>query len=337
MIKESKFYEKVNEDVICKVCERNCRIPPDSTGFCKNRKNIDGKLYLMTYGLLSAIESRPIEIKPFFHYFPGTTALTFSGYGCNFRCPWCQNFHLSQADVPEEHNEISPKEVINIALKNRDKGLCGSFNEPTIHLEYFSEIFELGRKNGLYNCIVTNGYMSKEALRVFIESGVNGFSIDVKGCPQTYKKYLKADVKKVLRNIKLILQEGLHVEVVFLVVTKANDELECIRWVIKNISNISQDIPLHINRYYPAYKYFEKETDIGKLNTAREIAKELGMKFIYLGNIGTNENTYCPNCGTSVIERNWYRVRIKLRGNRCPTCNYKIPGLFDIKTKVENV
>lgn len=318
--------------VECGVCERRCRIPPGGRGACGNRVNLDGTLYNIGYGLLSALESRPIEIKPFFHFWPGSTAMTFSGYGCNMYCPWCQNYHLSfNKPDPKLHSYTLPEKVVEKALAYRDEGVCASFNEPTIHLEYLLDVFTLASKKGLYSTIVSNGYMSIESLKAMANAGLDALNIDIKGCPETYSSHLhRLDPKIVFRNAVKALEIGLHVEMVFLVVTGANDEDDCIDWVLRNhVELLGEEVPLHVNRYYPAYKYLKPPTDIDLLVKIYNKAKSMGIKYVYVGNIWdpSYEATYCPSCGETLIYRLHYRsLDVRLgTNNSCPKCGQKIP------------
>ncbi|RKX48337.1 MAG: radical SAM protein [Thermotogae bacterium] len=323
------LYEKHNKGIRCLVCERRCLIEEGKRGLCRNYANLKGKLVHIGYGKLSAVESRPIEIKPFFHYYPNSTALTFSGFGCNFYCPWCQNYHLSFSDIPEWIKEISSEELVTLALRNKDRGLCASFNEPTTLYTYLLDVFELGKEKGLYCCLVTNGYFTIKALRSLIESGASGFSIDIKGCPEM-KVLGTVDHKKVFRNAREAINLGAHVEMVYLVVPNTNDFEECYRWIFNMHSKmLGEDVPLHINRYYPMNYWKEPPTPVEKLLKLKEIAQEeYNLNYVYVGNIGSikHETTYCPKCGKKLIIRSGYRVlEWDLKGNKCPRCGEKIP------------
>ncbi len=333
-IRESSFYEVVDREkkiIRCNICERKCFLKPGATGVCWNHKNVDGKLYNIGYGLLSAVESRPIEIKPLFHYWPNSTALTFSGYGCNFRCPWCQNYLLSQRKPSSDKAiYLEPRDLVKEAIYRGDDGFSASFNEPTIHMEYLLDVAYEARGKGLYFMMVTNGYMTIYSLKKLLEAGVDGYSMDLKGCPRMYRKYLGADPYIVLRNAKYIIDSGGHVEIVFLIVTGANDDEECIEWVIeKHREYLGEDTPLHINRYYPAYKYSREPTSIDKLLYAYKLARKIGLNYVYIGNIYDEkyQDTYCPRCGKLLIKRRGYRViEWNLTSdNKCPRCGYKIP------------
>ncbi|ABN69795.1 Radical SAM domain protein [Staphylothermus marinus F1] len=332
-VKPSPFYEVYDEKkkiIRCTVCERRCVLAPGLTGICWNHKNIGGKLYNIAYGLLSAVEPRPIEIKPLFHYYPNSIALTFSGWGCNFRCPWCQNYHISWSKPdPDKSIYMEPRKLVELAKKLKNHGLCASFNEPTIHLEYLLDVGEYAVKQGLYLTMVTNGYMTLKTIKYLLRHGYTGFSIDIKGCPYTYKKYLSANPLIIYRNTKTILDHGGHAEMVYLVVPKANDWRECYEWIIDNhLKYLGENVPLHINRYYPANKYYEPPTNISKLVEIKREAEKAGIDYVYIGNTPYEEYEYtrCPRCGKVLIVRRNYRV-IKwnlTKDHRCPRCGYKI-------------
>ncbi len=294
--------------------------------------NLKGTLYTLVYGDLSALESRPIEIKPFFHYWPGSTALTFSTWSCNFDCVWCQNHHLSKtAPQPAKSSFYSPEKIVEMAIRGGDDGLCSSFQEPTVLTEWNLQAFRLGSERGLYCCYVSNGYMTLEALRLLREAGMDGLKIDVKGDAETYKRCCGgADVEKVWRNVREARRMGFHVEVVNLVVTDVNDEEECLRWVIeRHLKEAGAETPLHFTRYYPAYKFYNPTTKVETLERAYEMAKRAGVLYPYLGNVRGHgyENTYCPSCGELLIKRFGYRIAsYKVTSDKkCLECHQPIP------------
>jgi len=332
-VREALLYEKISRDKVrCGVCERRCVIRNGEKGFCKTRMNIEGKLYTLAYGDLSALESRPIEIKPFFHYWPGSTALTFSTWSCNLECKWCQNHHLSRrAPNPTHASFISQEEVLEQAVMGGDMGLCASFQEPTLLVEWVLKLFEAGRMKGLYCCYVSNGYMTLQTLKLLNDSGMDGIKIDVKGNAEVYREYCGGvDVEIVWRNVREAKNLGLHVEVVNLIVTGVNDEESDIEWIVeRHLKEAGADVPLHFTRYYPAYKFSNPPTKIETLERAYEIARKEGVLFPYIGNVPGHkyENTYCPECGELLIKRFSYRI-VKYRitpKSRCPRCGYIIP------------
>jgi pyruvate formate lyase activating enzyme len=317
---------------VCRLCERRCRIPPGSHGFCRTRANIGGRLHTLVYGDLPAIESRPIEIKPFFHFWPGSSALTLCCVSCNLSCRWCQNFHLSRAvPDPTRARYIPPEALVAMAEAGGDHGLCISFTEPTLLFEYACDLFPLARANGLYTTMVSNGYLTLEALELLTERGLQAIKIDVKGDGAVYHKYcggVKADV--VWRNARRAKALGLHVEIVALIITAVNDDEPSLRSLIANhLRHLGPDTPLHFTRYYPAYKFTNPPTPLSALERAHRLAKEAGVLYPYLGNVAGHplENTYCPACSELLIERHGYLVRCctLTADKRCPRCEEPIP------------
>ena len=317
---------------VCRLCERLCRIPPGSHGFCRTRANIGGRLYTLVYGDLAAVESRPIEIKPFFHFWPGSRAITFCSVSCNLSCQWCQNFHLSRAVPDPTHARCIPPEVlVAMAKAGGDQGVCISFTEPTLLFEYACDLFPLARANGLYTTMVSNGYLTLEALQTLATHGLEALKIDVKGGDAVYHKYcggVKAEV--VWRNAQRAKALGLHVEIVALIITGVNDHEQSLRSLIaKHLRHLGPTTPLHFTRYYPAYKFTNPPTAISTLEQAHRLAKEAGVLYPYLGNVAGHslENTYCPACGELLIERYGYLLRkcTLTADKRCPRCREPIP------------
>lgn len=332
-LRESIFYERIADyKVKCTLCERRCEIPPGNLGFCKTRININGKIYTLVYGALSAVESRPIEIKPFFHYWPGSTALTFSTWSCNFNCPWCQNWSLSKAvpDIDCSGSYYPPEDIVKLAVRKGDEGLCSSFQEPTLLTDWNIDLFKIGHAQGLYACYVSNGYMTIEALKVLRESGMDGLKIDIKGDPEVYEKFCGGiDPEKVWRNVREASKMGFHVELVNLVITGVNDDEDCLKSIIeRSLKEAGPETPLHFTRYYPAYKFNNPVTKVEILEKAYEIAKKAGVLYPYVGNVPGHkyENTYCPNCHEPLIKRYGFRVLryIITENNKCPKCGFHI-------------
>ncbi len=332
-VREAFFYERAKTGKVqCTLCERRCEIAEGQTGFCKTRKNIRGTLFTLVYGDISAIESRPIEIKPFFHYWPGSTALTFSTWSCNFDCVWCQNFHISKATPkPDKAVYFSPERIAGLAIANSDDGVCASFQEPTLLTEWVVQVFRLGKEKGLrYCCYVSNGYMTIDVMKTLREAGMDGLKIDVKGDKEVYAKYCGGvDVEKVWRNIREATNMGLHVEVVNLVVSGVNDREENLQWIIeKHLENAGPQTPLHFTRYFPAYKFHNPPTKVEVLEKAYEMAKKAGVLYPYIGNVFGHkyENTYCPNCGEKLVKRfGCYVLKYKITGEKkCPKCGTEI-------------
>ena len=332
-VREALRYEiEADLKVGCRLCERRCSVAPGQKGFCKTRANIQGRLYTIVFGDVSLLQSRPIEIKPFFHYWPGSTALTYSTWSCNFRCPWCQNHDLSRVEPnPAKAKYISPEELAAVAVREGDEGLCVSFQEPTLFFESSLSSFKEGSRRGLYCCYVSNGYMTTEALKMLKESGMTGLKIDVKGDSETYEKYCGGvNVDFVWRNARDAKRMGIHVEMVNLVVTGVNDSDSSLESIVsRHLKEVGSETPLHFTRYYPAYQFQNPPTKVGTLERAYEMAKRAGVLYPYIGNVRGHryENTYCPNCGETLVKRLGYIiVRYNLEAmNKCRKCRASVP------------
>ncbi|MGC8786558.1 MAG: AmmeMemoRadiSam system radical SAM enzyme [Anaerolineae bacterium] len=316
----------------CTLCRRGCLIKDGEVGFCRTRRNAHGQLESVVYGRLAALESRPIEIKPFFHFYPGSTALTYCCYSCNLRCRWCQNWHLSRTDPLSVQAEyVSPQDLVDMALHLGDRGLCCSFTEPTLLHEYNLATFSLAKAAGLYTCYVSNGYMTIGTLRELHKAGLDAIKIDVKGDAEVYREYCAApDGEKVWETAAAAKEIGLHVEIVNLVVTDVNDSERALRYVIQShLQAVGPETPLHFTRYFPAYQMHAPPTPIPTLEHAYRLARQAGLTYVYLGNVPGHpaENTYCPSCGQLLIERSGYRMRRNLLtpSKQCPSCGCKIP------------
>lgn len=310
---------------VCLVCERQCKINEGGKGYCGTRVNRDGVIYTMNYGNISSLSINPIEKKPLFHFYPGSRALTVGFWSCNFDCPWCQNFDITKV-APESRGFKGPPDFVDIALANSCQGTSLSFNEPTLFLEWGSEVFRLARDRKLYNTIVTNGYMTEKALHIFIEAGLDAANVDIKGDQARVQQFCHADVEKVWRNCRIMKARGVHLEITTLVIPGVNDDLKVISGIGMRILREIGNIPWHLTRYYPAYQYSEPATSLEFLDDAYHTAKQTGLKFVYLGNVGGHayENTSCPECGALLIERRGVTLLTSKIADdgKCPQCGY---------------
>ncbi len=329
--KEARLFIKNDEFIKCKTCEHLCMLKEGQLGFCKTRKNINGKLYTLIYGKISSISNNPIEKKPFFHFYPESRALTIGSFSCNFTCDWCQNHNISKQDPTNaEARFISPRSLVEIAIKRNTQGLSYSFNEPTLLLEHSLEAFKIAHDNKLYNTFVSNGYMTLDAARLLIESGLDAINIDIKGNDSIVQKYCHAKLEPVFRNASFFKKKGIHVELITLVVPGVNDQFSIIEELANRIANnLGSETPWHLTRYYPAYKFTIPPTSIEFLEKAREIGKRKGLDYVYIGNVPDHqfENTYCPHCNALLVKRSIFSViKNNLTGPTCPSCKItKLP------------
>ncbi len=286
----------------------------------------------MNYGLVSSFSVNPIEKKPLFHYYPRSYASTVGSFSCNFSCPWCQNWSISKTYPSEVRSprSLSPEELVErTELNSKINGISISFNEPTLSLEYSLDVFRLCKPD-TYRMLVTNGYMTSQALDLLIKAGLSGMSVTIKGTSDIGKQYCGIDVEKVWENIKTVHQEDVHVEIVCLIIPTVNDFINFYKEVTRQLIVIDPNIPLHFTQFHPDYQFTHvNATPVATLEKAHQIAQSEGVKFVYLGNVPGHplENTYCPNCQELLIKRTGYQIEKKfdLETRCCPSCSTKIP------------
>lgn len=332
MKKPAKFWEKSSENKVkCILCPRECVISPDSLGFCRTRKNIDGELYTIAYGETTAANPDPIEKKPLYHFYPGTRVFSMSTAGCNFSCQHCQNWTLSQSSVEEISTDtISPEEAIEKTKKTNCQGIAYTYGEPVIWFEYALDTAKLAKKEGLYNVFVTNGYMHLdpwEELKPYLD----GMNVDVKAyTDQFYQKICGgASLEPVLETCVWAVENDIHLEITNLIIPSENDDPEEIRKLCKWIAeDLNPKVPIHFSRFRPMHQMMDKNsTPISTLEKALEIAKEEGLEHIYVGNVPGHkaDNTYCPECGELLIARHGFSVsEYNLKDHKCPECGTDI-------------
>lgn len=304
------------------------------------RFNKDGVL-MAPWGYVAAANVDPIEKKPFMHFLPGADALTFGMLGCNFHCDFCQNWISSQAlrDPASEGSgayiqEVSPRELVDYALRSGARIIASSYNEPLITSEWAIEIFKLAQQAGLRTVYVSNGFATPEVLHA-LQPVLDGYKVDLKCMTDEKYRSLGGRLQTILDTIQLAHDLGMWVEVVTLVIpgfNDGNDELwESARFLV----SVSPDIPWHVTSFYPTYKHLEGErTSAEILQRAAEIGQEAGLKYVYAGNlpgkVGSLEDTHCPRCGQLLIQRSGFSVienRVTAAGS-CPHCGEMIAGIW---------
>jgi len=335
-LKEALFYDKLDRgQVQCRLCPRQCTIAQGARGFCATRENQGGKLYTLSYAkLVSLNDLDPIEKKPLFHFFPNTLTFSLATAGCNLRCKFCQNWEISQK-TPEEvdYTYITPEELIKEAKASGRLSIAYTYTEPTIFYEYVLETAKLARAQGIKNVMHSNGFINEEPLRQ-LSKYLDAANIDLKGFSDDYYAKLSlGSLDPVLRSLKILKQEGVHLEITNLVLSGYNDDEATIRKMCLWIKdNLGADTPLHFSRFYPMYKMVSlNPTPVEALEKARNIALESGLKYVYIGNVAGNtaENTFCPKCKKIVIERRGYMVsEISLVDGKCKFCGEKIAGVW---------
>ena len=335
MIKEALLYEKLDDKKVhCFLCSHHCNILPDKFGVCGVRQNKDGRLYTHVYGEVIASHVDPIEKKPLYHFLPGSNSYSIATAGCNLKCDFCQNWQISQVSKKNGSGitgyELAPEQIVKEAKKNGCKSISYTYTEPTIFFEYAYDTARLAKKNGIYNNFVTNGYMTKEALET-IRPYLDACNVDLKSFNDGfYKKMCKGCLEPVLDSIKTMKELGIWVEITTLIVPGQNDSDKELKDIAGFIANLSPEIPWHISRFHPDYKYLNSmPTPIETLRKAKKIGEEAGLRYIYLGNTIEGNNTYCYNCKSLLIERAIFDVvSYNIKDNRCPKCSIIIDGKF---------
>jgi pyruvate formate lyase activating enzyme len=327
----ANFWENIeNKKTKCRLCAHNCIIDDEKTGSCRVRKNENGELFSLIYGSSSSIAADPIEKKPLYHFFPGTTVFSLGTVGCNFKCLHCQNYSISTAGIDLLYiRELKPEDVLRLAKQYNCKGVSYTYNEPTIWHEFCYDSAKLVKDAGLYTCYVTNGYINPEPLKD-LSIVLDAMNIDIKSFSEDfYKKICRAKLEPVLNTCKLAKKLGIHIELTYLVIPSLNDSPEEIKklckWVVKELGEIT---PIHFSRFHPDYKMNDLPmTPIKTLLNFYDIAKKEGILYPYLGNIqhGEYENTICPNCNNLCIIRNGYSTFINnIKNGKCTKCGSDI-------------
>lgn len=325
-----KYYHYKDENSIeCILCKHYCTLKKNGHGICGINYNIDSKLVNKTYGHPSAVHVDPIEKKPLYHFLPNTLSLSLGTVGCNFRCPFCQNYSISQTTVVDESVTLMPEDVVELALKHNCKSISYTYNEPTIWYPYAKDIGVLAREKGLKNIFVSSGYESHEVI-ADMPSWLDGANIDLKSFSHDYyKKVLKVNLEGVLESLIEFAKSNIWLEITTLLIPGVNDSSEEIEQMAEFIATkLGTEIPWHFSAFHPTYKMQDTaSTPLSTLIKAKEIAQKHAIKYIYLGNIANDSSTYCPNCNTKLIERNGFNSHIlNLQDGKCTNCDYVIQG-----------
>ncbi len=319
---EARHYNKERDGrVDCVLCPHNCTITDGKSGICDVRANIGGTLYSNIYGRVSSIAMDPIEKKPLYHFHPGSSILSIGTVGCNMKCSYCQNWHISQ-NTAASTSYYEPSAIVRSAAREGSIGIAYTYSEPIVWFEYVMDCANEARKTGLKNVLVTNGFVNPSPLDELLGL-VDAMNIDLKTFrDETYKKYQKGRLQPVLDTITSA-HGKCHIELTTLIVTGINDDIAEMLDIIDWIASIDRGIPWHVSRYYPNYRHQAPPTEIEFImNVYGEARKKLD--FVYCGNIPGVHNgsdTMCPSCGAIVIGRSGYSTRIMaLDDGRCGHC-----------------
>jgi len=336
-MKEAMLYSPLEGGKVqCHLCNHRCSISPSKRGICGVRENREGKLYTLVFGRAISLNVDPIEKKPIFHLFPGSTSFSIATVGCNFRCLQCQNHEISQMPVERDRIEgssVPPSKIVSLAKEYRCRSISYTYTEPTIYFEYAYETAALAHQEGIKNIFVTNGYMTEEALKT-IQPYLDAANVDLKSFQEKfYKEVCGARLKPVLETLGLMRQMGIWVEITTLVIPTLNDSDKEFEEIAQFILSLGPEVPWHISAFYPTYKMLNlPRTPAALLHRAREIGMGTGLRYVYCGNIPgeEGEDTFCPHCGRKVIERIGFQVtKNEVVMGECRHCHSRVEGVWN--------
>jgi len=332
-MKEVYLYKKLKDRVQCQNCAHYCFIVPEKRGICGVRENRSNKLFVLNYGKAVALNVDPIEKKPFFHFLPGSYSLSFAAAGCNFKCKNCHNWSISQAPFLKEKiegEEISPREIVEEAIKSNLPSISYTYTEPAIFSEYAYETMKLAREKGIKNVWVSNGFWSKELLN-WITPYLDAANIDLKGFSDDfYIKNCGGRLKPVLETLKRIKKKKIWLEITTLLIPGLNDSEKTIKDIAQFIKkDLGSEVPWHISRFSPEISWQLKETaetTVKELEKAYSIGQQAGLKYVYTGNVPglASEDTFCPKCHALAIKRIGYSIQRFDKKGKCPKCGEKL-------------
>ncbi len=330
-MKEAMFWEEEGDKVRCNLCPHHCLIGEGERGLCNVRENRDGTLYSIIYGKAASLALDPIEKKPLYHFHPGTQALSYGTMGCNFRCRFCQNASLSNGDPESPYlREYTVQEMVQEALQH--DGIAWTYNEPTIAYEFSYDVSkELKESGGGYSVYVTNGYIEEEPLEK-LAPYLDAMNIDVKAFnDEFYRKIVGGELQPVLDTAKRAVKLGIHVELTYLIIPQHNDSPQELKkfaeWVVDETGD---ETVTHFSRFHPDHKMRDvPPTPSKKMEEAKKIARDAGLKYVYLGNLPADNDTRCPKCGEVVLKRSYFSSgKLKLKDGKCPNCGENIPMIY---------
>lgn len=286
---ECRYYQKLEGGVVeCLLCPHHCRITDGKTGICGSRRNHAGRLISEVYGKPCSLAIDPIEKKPLYHFHPGTKCLSIACTGCNFRCLNCQNHDISQASPHEVgHYYLQPNDVVALCLKHQCPGIAYTYTEPLTYIEYIADTARLAHDAGLWNILVTAGYVCQQPLADLLPF-IDATNIDLKSfSDDIYRKVSGGRLSTVLNTILAMKQAGVWIELTNLVIPTVNDDMEMIRRMCRwLVDNGLADAPLHFSRFFPRYKMNDiPPTPLHTLQAAKQVALEEGLRNVYLGNV----------------------------------------------------
>ena len=332
-----RFWEKEGDGrILCKLCPRYCHLHEGQRGFCFVRQNIGGQMVLTTYGRSSGFCIDPIEKKPLNHFYPGTSVLSFGTAGCNLGCKFCQNWDISKSrEIDRLTDEASPEKIAQAAKELGCRSVAFTYNDPVIFAEYAIDIAKACHEIGIKTVAVTAGYITPEARREFYQY-MDAANVDLKGFSEDfYKNITLGALQPVLDTLEYLKHEtNVWFEITNLIIPGENDNDEEIHAMTEWIrDHLGVDVPLHFTAFHPDFKMLDKpNTPAQTLTRAREIALSKGLHYVYTGNVHDplGSSTYCPNCKTLLLQRDWYVLgEYHIKDGQCVSCEAPVAGIFE--------
>jgi pyruvate formate lyase activating enzyme len=335
VIRAELFERGIQNQVTCRLCAHQCRLHDGATGICRVRKNIAGILYSLNSDHVVAIHMDPIEKKPLYHFLPASGTFSIAAMGCNFSCRFCQNHSISMVNKEQSivGETISPEQLVQYALKNRARSISYTYTEPTVFFELMLETARLAHQEGIKNVMVSNGYMTGQALSI-LGPFLDAANIDLKAFSEIfYKKYCSASLKPVLETISALRARGIWLEITTLLIPGLNDDCEEIKRLISFLLQLNDNIPWHVSRFFPHYQLQNiPPTAQDSIYKFLHLGAEMGLKYLYGGNLTADcwNDTQCPHCEKKLIRRVGYQTEIiALQSGKCQFCGQDIAGVWE--------
>jgi pyruvate formate lyase activating enzyme len=335
---ESLYHILADGRVQCDLCPHRCRLKDGQLGLCRARLCEHKKIISLVYGHPCGLAVEPIEKKPLFHFLPDSDVLSFGTIGCNLKCVFCQNWQISQAEQAVFYagdKIFTPEMIVRVAKKHHCASIAFTYNEPTIFIEYATDVAKIARPQGIRTVAVTNGYINPEPRADFYQY-IDAANVDLKGFDERfYQRYLGGHLQPVLDTLLYLKHETkVWLEITNLLIPGENDTEKAIKkvakWIVKELGT---DVPLHFSAFYPAWKMMDKPiTPVTTLQLARKVAQNEGLQYVYIGNalLENASNTYCAHCHTLLIERSngHFRKNMLTSIDHCPNCHSTCEGIF---------
>lgn len=331
LAKEPVYFRTEQDHITCLICQHYCRLSTNEVGRCANQKNIDNTLVGITTNKPSAISIDYIENRPFLHFMPGSPVLCIGTIGCNLHCPSCQNHEISQHYHTVEPLQLSPIEIVKLALEQNIKIISFGYNEPVVYYPYAKEIGRIAKDKGIKLVMQTSGYMSEE-IAADMSSWLDAVHVDLKGFdPAYYKNTLGADLCAIKQNLKILAASSLWLEITTLLIDGINDSDREVTDIARFIDEeLGSHVPWHLSAFYPYNQMGSFEpTSTQTLLNAYEIASAQGLYYVYFGNVPFLNETFCPSCHTLLIQRREDEIfENNITQGRCPNCQRSIKGVW---------